>query len=60
MRRVILVLLVPVCLLALALLAVPFAAAQSFGPPSPHLSPVQVWQYSASLLWADGLLTKPA
>jgi len=59
MRRVILVPLVPIYLLALALLAVPFAAAQSLGPPSPHLGPFQVWQYSASLLWADGLLTKP-
>jgi UPF0755 protein len=59
MRRLILVLLVPVCLLALAFLGVPFGAAQSFGPPSPHLNAFQVWQYSASLLWADGLLTKP-
>ena len=59
MRNVILVLLVPICLLAVALLAVPFAAARSFGPPSPHLGPFQVWQYSASLLWADGLLTQP-
>ena len=47
------------CVLALAGIGVPVLAARSYGPPSPHLGPLQVWQYSASLLWADGLLTKP-
>jgi UPF0755 protein len=43
----------------LAGISVPALAARSYGPPSPQLDPLQLWQYSASLLWADGLLTKP-
>ena len=59
MRSVLLVLLVLGCLLAIVVLGVPVMAASEYGPPSLHLNPVQVWQYSASLLWANGILTKP-
>jgi len=47
------------CLLMLVGIGVPVLAARSYGPASPQLNPLQVWQYSARLLWADGLLTKP-
>ncbi len=59
MRAPVLVLLAVGCLLVAALLGVPAMARQNYGAASPTLSPIQVWQYSASLLWADGLLTKP-
>ena len=54
------ILVVLICLLAAVSVGIPVMAARAYGPPSVHLNPVQVWQYSASLLWADGLLTKPA
>ncbi|RME90043.1 MAG: endolytic transglycosylase MltG [Anaerolineae bacterium] len=48
-------------LLALGVfLAVPSLAARHYGTPSPHLSPWQTFEYSARLLWHDGLLTRPA
>jgi UPF0755 protein len=40
-------------------LYVPSRAARIFGPPSPALSLPQRVQYSALLLWYDGLLTQP-
>jgi UPF0755 protein len=43
-----------------AYLVVPLMALNSFGPASPSLGQVQVFQYSLQLLWYDGLLTTPA
>jgi len=40
-------------------LAVPSRAARIYGPPAPSLSLLQRVQYSALLLWYDGLLTQP-
>ena len=37
----------------------PSKAAQLYGPPSERLSFLQVIQYSAELVWDDGLLTTP-
>jgi UPF0755 protein len=41
-------------------LIIPLAAARTYGPPSEQLNAVQRLQYSAMLLWYDGLLTRPA
>jgi UPF0755 protein len=41
------------------LTVIPANAARRYGPPSPRLSFSQVVQYSARLLWYDGLLTRP-
>jgi len=38
---------------------IPSRATQSFGPPSPRLTVKQRIQYSAQLLWYNGLLTNP-
>ncbi|MEJ5240335.1 MAG: endolytic transglycosylase MltG [Anaerolineales bacterium] len=38
-------------------LFIPRRAQALYGPPSPRLSPLQRWLYSARLLWHDGLLT---
>lgn len=38
-------------------LFIPLRAQALYGPPSPRLSPLQRWFYSARLLWHDGLLT---
>lgn len=47
--------------LALAIAAViPARAAKTFGPPAEYLNPLQRLEYSARLLWYDGLLTHPA
>src|SRR5512140_1368950 len=59
MRRFV-VLLVLVALLAIAgIIAIPAMAMHTYGSPSPHLTAMQVLQYSARLLWDDGLLTRP-
>jgi UPF0755 protein len=42
-----------------SLLYIPTQAARIYGPPSPRLSLPQRVQYSALLLWYDGLLTQP-
>ena len=47
-----------ICLFGV-LLYIPSRAAQLYGPPAPGLSLPQRWQYSALLLWYDGLLTQP-
>jgi len=52
-----------VAALAIVLVAaaiIPSRARQAFGPPAPYLSLVQRLEYSARLLWYDGLLTRPA
>jgi UPF0755 protein len=62
MRRIgcaVAVLVVLASLLAAVGIIVPMLAARAYGPPSSQLDSLQVWQYSARLLWADGLLTKP-
>lgn len=51
-------LLVLACL-AGAAVAVPIQAGRLYGPAGQYLSDVQVWRYSAALLWYDGLLTTP-
>jgi len=47
-----------VCL-GLAVFLIPSQAAQIYGPPSARLSIPQRVQYSALLLWYDGLLRRP-
>lgn len=46
-------------LAAFVVLWIPSVTLQKYGPPNPRLSPSQVIQYSARLLWYDGLLTQP-
>lgn len=41
-------------------LFIPWCARALYGEPSPRLSPLQRWVYSARLLWHDGLLTSHA
>ena len=45
--------------LFLTLITIPAQAARIYGPPAPWLSLTQRVQYSAQLLWYDGLLTRP-
>jgi UPF0755 protein len=40
-------------------IALPLVAQYIYGPPSPNLSTIQLYQYSAKLLWFDGILTQP-
>lgn len=58
MRRFLFILVV---LLAAGILFIglPGIASHSYGPPSTGLSLVQVIQYSAKLIWDDGVLTRP-
>ncbi len=46
--------------LCIVFLSIPSRAAQIYGPPSDSLSLPQRVQYSALLLWYDGVLTQPA
>ena len=47
-------------IVALGLVAgIPGLARRMHGPPAKRLNSIQVVQYSARLLWADGLLTRP-
>ena len=48
------------CLLLAVFFFIPAQAARLYGPPSPRLGITQRVQYSARLLWHDGLLTTPA
>jgi UPF0755 protein len=57
MRRLLVVILFAACLLVAPLLVIA-AARHSFGPPTTRLGQWQVLEYSARLLWADGLLTR--
>lgn len=55
-----LLLILAIGLLALiVLIGIPAVAVHYYGPASPDLSIFQVFEYSARLLWDDGLLTKP-
>ena len=61
MRRftpLIFIVLILICVL-LVVFAIPSKAAQTYGLPSERLSSFQVIQYSAKLIWDDGLLIKP-
>ncbi len=61
MRKLILIvfiLLIIACLF-LTLITIPSQAARIYGPPASWLTLSQRVQYSAQLLWYDGLLTRP-
>lgn len=55
---ILLILFILACLFV-ALIAIPSEAARIYGPPAPWLTLTQRVQYSARLLWYDGLLTRP-
>jgi peptidoglycan lytic transglycosylase G len=61
MRKLILIifLLLTVACLFVAIIFIPSQAARIYGPPAAWLSFSQRVQYSAQLLWYDGLLTRP-
>jgi UPF0755 protein len=61
MRKLIAIfLLLIMCMgLFIAVFYIPSRAARIYGPPAPWLSLPQRVQYSARLLWYDGLLTQP-
>ncbi len=59
MGRCLLVLLALVALLVLVAVGVPALAAHTYGPAARDLGLTQLIQYSAKLLWDDGLLTRP-
>ena len=62
MRRFIsflILILVIVIVIGFLLLGIPGMAARSYGEPAAGLNPLQIIQYSANLLWDDGLLTRP-
>ncbi len=48
-----------IILAGMVLIGFPALAARSYGPPTGRLTTLQVIQYSARLLWYDGLLTAP-
>jgi UPF0755 protein len=58
MRRAPVLVLLLACTILTVILAVPALAAHAYGPPARGLSSIQVLQYSARLLWDDGLLTR--
>ena len=59
MRRFFLLMLGIGLLAIIVLVGIPAVALHYYGPPSPDLSVFQAFQYSARLLWDDGLLTRP-
>ncbi len=61
MRKFILIVLLFLILLCLflAFVSIPSQAARMYGPPASWLTLSQRVQYSAQLLWYDGLLTRP-
>src|SRR5512135_1249166 len=59
MRRFFLLMLGIGLLAIIVLVGIPAVALHYYGPPSPDLSIYQAFQYSARLLWDDGLLTRP-
>lgn len=59
MSRFILIIVIIALLVVAGLAGIPAAALHYYGAPSRSLSAAQVLQYSARLLWDDGLLTKP-
>jgi len=61
MRNLILIILAFLLLVLffLVFVSIPSQAARIYGPPAPSLTLPQRVQYSAQLLWYDGLLTRP-
>ena len=61
MRKILPILLILFFLacLFLAFITIPSEAARVYGPPAPWLTVFQRVQYSAQMLWYDGLLTRP-
>ncbi len=59
MRRFIFLLIGLIVIVGAGTAGIPVLAARSYGPPTTALSLPQVIQYSARLLWDDGLLTRP-
>lgn len=61
MRKLIAVILLLIMCVGLSILLfyIPSRATRIYGPPAPQLSQPQRVQYSARLLWYDGLLTQP-
>jgi peptidoglycan lytic transglycosylase G len=59
MRRFFLLMLGIGLMAIIVLVGIPAVALHYYGPPSPDLSIYQAFQYSARLLWDDGLLTRP-
>ena len=55
---IILTILTCICLF-LILFTIPSQATRTYGPPATGLTISQRVQYSAQLLWYDGLLTRP-
>lgn len=55
---ILLILFLFICLFV-AFITIPSEAARIYGPPAPWLTMFQRVQYSARLLWYDGLLTRP-
>jgi len=51
--------LILLCLIALVLVLIPVRAQSIYGPPTPRVGLWGIVQYSARLLWHDGLLTRP-
>lgn len=60
MGRWLLALVLLVGILVLIVIGVPAMAAHIYGPAASRLSSAQLVQYSAKLLWDDGLLTRPS
>ena len=60
MRWILALLLAGLALMLAAVAIIPSRAAKTFGPAAPYLTAGQRLQYSARLLWYDGLLTSPA
>lgn len=59
MRRFLLLVLILGVLFIVVAAGIPALAVHEYGPPSPDLSSYQAFQYSARLLWDDGMLTNP-
>ncbi|HJR82225.1 MAG TPA: endolytic transglycosylase MltG [Anaerolineales bacterium] len=61
MRKFIAIFIVLTALIVLyvSFLYIPTRASRIYGQPAPWLTPLQRVQYSAMLLWYDGLLTRP-
>ncbi|MGE5250490.1 MAG: endolytic transglycosylase MltG [Bacteroidota bacterium] len=47
------------CMMILALILIPIRASQLYGRPTPRVGMWGIIEYSARLLWDDGLLTRP-
>ena len=60
MRWIVALFIAVLVLILVTATVIPGRAEKTFGPPAPYLDVVQRLQYSARLLWYDGLLTHPA